>query len=163
MESFRLLILLAGKPMDWSDIFNIIFGALLGLGINIVLEAIRTFKERKNIECHIRSELIAVTQALEISSDKKGRGWPVTETPTISPLSPATAGVLSYEISSKVVKVQWAIKMANELRLMAIQAARSARDDEHKIYAYACNDWLKAAKQEAEKLAELLNSANNAN
>ncbi len=142
--------------MDWLDILNIVFGALLGLGISVLLEEIRRLKERKNVERYIRSELSAIRQALETSLGKSGKSWPITETPNLSPLSPATAGVLAYDISSRVAKIQWAIKMTNELRLMAIQAARSNQEHEREIYAFACNDWLKDAKKVADELATIV-------
>ena len=146
--------------MEWANVLNIVFGAFLGLAISFVHDAVRTFKERRNTERHIRSELSAVIQSLNVLAGNNENNWPVTETPTLSPLSPASAGVLPYETSSKVVKVQWGIKMGNELRLKAIDAARLGHNDERETYAFACNHWLRSAKEDADELAKLLKAAN---
>ena len=63
---------------------------------------------------------------------------------------------MPISISMKVMKAHWAIKLANEHRLLAIEAEKNGQSEARDLYASISMEWLKKAYDYIQKLAEEL-------
>ena len=140
--------------MLWTDFSQIVFGAILGFGISILLDRVRNYQTRTSAFRILSAEVETLLSTLETFSTDNKPSWPVTEIPSLTPMGLPTLGVLPKDIAKNIVSIQWSIKQANELRLLAIDAARNDSKEEKNVYAYGCIHWIDNARETSERLKE---------
>ncbi|WP_305907970.1 hypothetical protein Q9L42_012965 [Methylomarinum sp. Ch1-1] len=144
--------------MEISDLIKILFGAVLGVGLTLIVDWVRLYREKKFLSKSLSAEVSVILEHLRPFATTEAKVFSKTELPSLTPLPVSAIGVMPISISMKVMKAHWAIKLANEHRLLAIEAEKNGQSDALNIYASIYMEWLKKAYGYIQNLAEDLPS-----
>lgn len=144
--------------MEISDLINILFGAFLGAGLTLLVDWIRLYREKKFLSKSLSVEISTILEHLTPFATTNANIFSKTELPSLAPLPISALGVMPISISMKVMKAHWAIKVANEHRLLAIEAEKNGQLEVRDFYATRCKEWLKKGYDHIKEVAEDLTS-----
>ncbi|MDN3377856.1 MULTISPECIES: hypothetical protein [unclassified Pseudoalteromonas] len=142
--------------MEFSDVCKIIFGALLGAGLTILIDWLRIHREKTLLTKMLKVEISVFVKNISPWIKKDVNLFSETELPSLTPLPMASYGALPLSISAKVMNTHWAIKQANDLRILAINARNNGNDTQCNMFATLSKDWLVKSNQMANELTENL-------
>lgn len=142
--------------MEISDLIKILFGALLGTGLTLLVDWLRLHREKAFLSKSLSAEISAILEHLVPFAATNAQVFSKTELPSLTPLPISALGAIPISISMKVMKAHWAIKHANELRLLAIEAEKNGQSQARDLYASISKEWLDKAYDYIQRLAEEL-------
>jgi hypothetical protein len=137
---------------------KILFGAILGAGLTLLVDWVRLYREKKFLSKALSAEVSVILEHLRPFATTDAKVFSKTELPSLTPLPISALGVMPISISMNVMKAHWAIKLANEHRLLAIEAEKNEQSDALNIYASIYMEWLKRAYDYTQNLAKELPS-----